>query len=84
MFSNSVTEHVGKVVLFTFRQHLHSRRVDVLETGDVPILFTLSDEKIGCDYWAGSKKEKKITCPAFWACTPLQQSTPRWDILCST
>ena len=42
MFSNSVTEHVGKVVLFTFRQHVHCLPVDVLETGDVPILFPLS------------------------------------------
>ena len=26
-------------------------------------------------------KGDKFTCPAFWPCTPLQQSTPRWDIV---
>ena len=83
MFSNSVTEHVGKVVLFTFRQHLHSLPVDVLETGNVPILFTLSDEEFGYDYWAGSKKETKLHVQLL-ACTRLQPNIPQWDTLCST
>ena len=35
---------VGKVVLFIFRQNLHVLpELDVLETGDVPILFSLRD-----------------------------------------
>ena len=66
VFSNSVTEHVGKVVLFTFRQHLHSLPVEVLETGDVPVLFTLSRMKnsgatIGLD-----PKRRQNYMSSFW------------------
>ena len=56
-------------------------RVDVLETGDVPILFTLSQMKNLDTTIELDPKGDEFTCPAFWACTPVQQSTPQWDIV---
>ena len=53
-------------------QHLHSLPVDVLETGDVPVLFPpLSDEEFGYDFWARSKKETQLHVQLL-ACTLLQ------------
>ena len=57
---------VGKVVLFIFRQKPPcSTRVDVLETGDVPILFSFPQMKnLGMTVELNSKRDK-IICPAF-------------------
>ena len=56
---------VGKVVLSTFRQHLHvSTRVDVLKTGNVPVLFSLPQiQNLGMTFELDLKRDK-ITCPA--------------------
>ena len=54
-----------KVALSTFHDPPCSTKVDVLETGDVPILFSPSQMKnLGMTFELDPKRDK-ITCPAF-------------------
>ena len=56
-----------------------STTVDVLETGDVPILFWLPQMRnLGVTIELDPQGDK-ITCPAL-ACFLLQLSIPQWDI----
>ena len=56
-----------------------STKVEVLDTGDVPILFSLSQIKnLGMTVETGSKRRQHHR---FLVCIPLQLSTPQWDIL---
>ena len=53
-----------------------STRVDVLETGNVPILFSLSQMKISGKTIELDPRGDKITCPAFGLCSsPAENST---------
>ena len=68
---------VGKVVLFTFPATPPcSSRVDVLETGDVPILFSLSQMKSLGTTIELDPQGDKITCPTFGLySSPVEYST---------
>ena len=60
-----------------------SAKVDVLETGGVPILFSLSQMKnLGMTVGL-VQKETKLHVQLL-VCIPLQLSTPQRDILCWT
>ena len=58
-----------------------STKVDALETGDVPIWFSLPQMKILGVTIELDPKGNKLHVQLL-ACTPLQLSTPQWDILC--
>ena len=66
VFANSETESCLESNMIHFPTTPPcSTRVDVLETGNVPILLSLcSDEKFGYDFQLDPKGDK-ITCPAF-------------------
>ena len=56
--------------------------VDVLETVDVPILFSLPQMRnLGMTIKTGSSRRQKLHAHLL-ACFLLQLSIPRWDILC--
>ena len=80
--ANSETEICWESIIIHFPTTLPcSTRVDVLETGDVPFLSTLSQMKNLHMTIELDPKGDKFTCSAFWACTPLQQSIPQRDIV---
>ena len=61
-----------------------STKVYVLETGDVPILFSLSQMKnLGMTIELDQKKETTLHVQ-LGVCILLQLSTPQWDTLCWT
>ena len=73
-----------QVALSTFQQHHRgSTKVDVLETGDVPILFSvLQMECLGMTIELDPKGHT-IACPAFFGLCS-SPASPQWDILCWT
>ena len=78
VFANSETVTSWESCLIHFpTTPLGSARVDVLETGDVPILFFLSQMKNSGMTFELSPKGDKF-------CTLLQLSTLQWVILCWT
>ena len=84
MFANSETETCyNSCIIYFPTTPPCSTRVDVLETGDVSILFSLPQMKNLDTTIELDPEGDKITCPA-WACTLLQLSTPQWDLLCWT
>ena len=72
---NSETKNVGKVVLFTFRQHLQFPRATCLSYS--PFLRW----RIWVRQLNWIQKERKLHVQLF-ACTLLQLNTPQWAILC--
>ena len=58
-----------------------STKVNVLETGDVPILFSLPQMKNVVMTTALDPKGDKNDMSSFLAGTPLQLNAPQWDIL---
>ena len=80
MFANSETETDKESCII----HLPtcSTKVDVLETGDVPILFYLSQMKnLGTTTELDPKRDK-ITCPAFGLqSSPAEHSTMKHFVL---
>ena len=66
VFANSETESCWENCIIHFPTTPPcSTRVDVHETGNVPILFSFSDEKIGKDCWVGPEKgQNYMSC--FW------------------
>ena len=66
MFANSETETYWESCVFLFpTTPAYSTKVDVLETGDVHILFSLSYTKILGTTIELDPKRDTITCPAF-------------------
>ena len=81
VFANSVTETCREHCIIHFpTKPPCSASVDVLETGDIPILFSLPQmQNLGIPLDL-DPKGAKITCPAL-ACTLLPTNIPQWDIL---
>ena len=77
VFANSETETCKESRIIHFPTIPPcSTKVDALETGDVPILFSLSQMKnLGTTFELDPNGDK-ITC------IPLQLSTSQWDIFC--
>ena len=72
MFANSETETCMESCIIHFpTAQPCSTKVAVLETGDVPILFSLPQMKMLGMIVELDPKGDKITCPAF-SCAPLQ------------
>ena len=65
VFANSVTETcLESCFIHCPATHPCSARVDVLETGDVPFLFSISQKSLGTPIELDPRGDK-ITCPAF-------------------
>ena len=84
VFANSETETCMESCIIHFPTTPPcSTKVDVLETGDVPILFSPSQMKnLGMTFELDPKRDK-ITCPAFGLFSS-PAKIPQWDILCWT
>ena len=84
VFANSETETYMESCTIHFpKTPPCSTKVDVLETGDVPILFSPSQMKnLGMTFELDPKRDK-ITCPAFGLFSS-PAKIPQWDILCWT
>ena len=66
VFANSVTETCWESFIIEFPTTVPcSTRVDMLETGNVPILLSLSDEEFGYDYRVTSKRRQNYMS-SFW------------------
>ena len=84
VFANSETEKCLESCNIHFpRPPLCSTKVDVLETGDVPILLSLSQMRNLGRPLNWTQNETKLHVQLL-ACTPPQLNTPQWDILCWT
>ena len=84
VFANSETETCMESCIIHFPTTPPcSTKVDVLETGDVPILFSPSQMKnLGMTFELDPKRDK-ITCPAFGLFSS-PAKVPQRDILCWT
>ena len=82
VFANSETETCMESCIVHFPTTPPcSTKVDVLETGDVPILFSLPQMKTWVLPLDWIQNETKLHVQPL-VCIPLQLSTPQWDILC--
>ena len=84
MFANSETETCWESCIIHFPKTPQcSTRVDVLETGDVPILFSLSQmQYVDIAIELDPIKRDNITCPAFGLySSPAEYSTMEQIVL---
>ena len=82
VFANSETETFWESCLIAFPTTPPcSTRVDVLETGDVPILFSLPQMKNLGTSSELDPQGHKITCPSFGLCSFLVEYSLMWHIV---
>ena len=82
MFANYATETSIESCIIQFpTAQPYSTKVDVLETGNAPILFLKRENWVLNLNW--TQKETKFHVQLL-ACSVLKSSIPHWGILCGT